>query len=80
MNILILNGSPRHTGNTHSALRLLEEKLHALGAQTQFVDVCNLKLTGCQACDACKKNGGRRSDETARPGEKLSQAAEKLLQ
>ena len=59
MNILILNGSPRHTGNTHSALRLLEEKLHALGAQTQFVDVCNLKLTGCQACDTCKKNGGR---------------------
>ncbi|MEY8395613.1 NAD(P)H-dependent oxidoreductase [Lachnospiraceae bacterium 45-P1] len=57
MNILILNGSPRHHGNTHSALQtmrgILEEK-HTV----EVLDVCNMNLSGCCACDGCKRNGG----------------------
>ena len=57
MKVLILNGSPRHSGNTRSALQVMKaelEKEHTV----EFLDVCNLHLSGCVACDGCKKNGG----------------------
>ncbi len=57
MNILILNGSPRKNGNTVQALNALKvglEKHH----QVETVNVVNLKLRGCIACDGCKSNGG----------------------
>ena len=57
MNILILNGSPRHHGNTHTALQTMKAILKD-GNIVEVLDVCNLKLSGCCACDGCKRNGG----------------------
>lgn len=57
MNILILNGSPRHHGNTHAALQTMKGILEE-GNIVEVLDVCNLKLSGCCACDSCKRNGG----------------------
>ena len=57
MNILILNGSPRHHGNTHAALQTMKAILED-GNTVDVLDVCNLKLNGCCACDSCKRNGG----------------------
>ena len=52
MNILILNGSPRHHGNTHAALQTMKAILED-GNTVDVLDVCNLKLNGCCACDSC---------------------------
>ena len=57
MNVLILNGSPRLSGNTHTVLETMKEQLEDRHTVT-FVDVCRKKLSGCMACDACKANGG----------------------
>lgn len=57
MNILILNGSPRHHGNTHAALQTMKAIVED-GNTVEVLDVCNLKLSGCCACDSCKRNGG----------------------
>lgn len=57
MNILILNGSPRHHGNTHAVLQTMKSILEN-GNTVEALDVCTLKLSGCCACDGCKRNGG----------------------
>ncbi len=59
MKILIINGSPRK-GNTKQALAFLQKAIQKKYAQAEceFVDVPSLKVQGCVACDACKKNGG----------------------
>lgn len=57
MNVLILNGSPRMKGNTRTVLKYMEEQLSGQHTVT-FVDVCRRKISGCLACNGCKKNGG----------------------
>ena len=58
MKLILLNGSPRHHGNTRAALLAMREFLLKEGHTTQVLDVCTLKLSGCRACDGCKGNGG----------------------
>lgn len=57
MRILLLNGSPRLHGNTHSALQAMKEYLEEQNT-VEYLDVCTLNLSGCHACDGCQKNGG----------------------
>lgn len=57
MNILILNGSPRMSGNTRTLLNVMKEQLEQKHT-VELVDVCRQKLSGCVACDSCKSNGG----------------------
>lgn len=57
MNILILNGSPRRHGNTQTALQTMKTVLED-GNTVEVLDVCTLKISGCRACDGCKRNGG----------------------
>ena len=59
MNVLILNGSPRLKGNTSYALRTIAKGIKANTThEVELIDVAYLKLAGCTACCACKKNGG----------------------
>lgn len=57
MNILILNGSPRPNGNTHVVLEEMKKQLEIRHTVT-LLNVCRMKLSGCVACDSCKRNGG----------------------
>lgn len=57
MNIIILNGSPRHNGNTNSVIEVLKETL-SKNHEVENLDVCQMKLSGCYACDGCKRNSG----------------------
>lgn len=57
MNIIILNGSPRHNGNTSSVINILKEILSKNNV-VESLDICQMKLSGCCACDGCKYNGG----------------------
>lgn len=75
MNILLLNGSPRHRGNTRAALQTMKAVLEG-GNTVEFLDVCNMKLSGCCACDGCKRNGGHcvRPDDSDAVIQKIAQA------
>ncbi|MBO4988862.1 MAG: flavodoxin family protein [Clostridia bacterium] len=56
MKVLLLNGSPRERGCTHTALCEAERAFSALGVQTEIFWV-GKQVTGCMACGACKKLG-----------------------
>lgn len=57
MKILVLNGSPRRTGNTHAVLKMMADFL-GKNNDVEILDLALMKLSGCMACDGCKKNGG----------------------
>lgn len=57
MNILILNGSPRPTGNTKQMINAFSEGAIAAGHQVDVVDVCKKKIAGCLACEYCHSKG-----------------------
>ena len=53
--IYAVNGSPRSNGNTAEVLYSALRGAAANGASTAFVDLGNLKFSGCQSCFACKR-------------------------
>ncbi len=60
MNILILNGSPRPTGNTKTGLTTIMQGIekNMPTAQVELIDAYKLKVTACIHCEQCKANGG----------------------
>lgn len=57
MKVLMINGSPRTTGNTYIALREMENIFKQEGIETEIVQVGNKDIRGCIACGFCSKNG-----------------------
>lgn len=57
MKVLMLNGSPRKGGNTSLALEEMRKIFEALGVETQIVQVGNMDIRGCIACDQCAETG-----------------------
>ncbi len=57
MNVLILNGSPRKTGNTTLALAEMERIFAEEGIGVETVRVGNQAVRGCMACNSCGRNG-----------------------
>lgn len=47
-----------------------------LGEDTELLDVCSMKLSGCLACGGCRKNGGHcvRPDDSDRLMQKIADA------
>jgi multimeric flavodoxin WrbA len=60
MKILLLNGSPRLSGNTKTALNEISRGISSNipGAEIELVDITKYKVSGCVNCDSCMKNGG----------------------
>jgi multimeric flavodoxin WrbA len=58
MKILAISGSP-HTirSTTRQLTSLVLEGAAAAGAETEIVDLCDLKVTPCTACEGCSFNG-----------------------
>ena len=58
MKILAIHGSPHTTRSTTRKLAgpVLEGAAEA-GAETDMIDLCDLRVTPCTACDACSLNG-----------------------
>jgi multimeric flavodoxin WrbA len=58
MKVLAINGSPRTLRSTTRQLAqyILEGAAEA-GAETEMIDLCDLKITPCTACDGCSFNG-----------------------
>lgn len=57
MNILILNGSPRTSGNTAALVKGFEEGALSKGHQVNVINVGKLRLNGCVACEYCHEKG-----------------------
>lgn len=57
MKVLLVNGSPRKTGNTFLALSEVAKTLNEEGIESEIVWIGNKPLRGCIACAMCKRNG-----------------------
>lgn len=57
MKVLILNGSPRASGNTTAALAQMEAVFAQAGVQTETVQVGREPVRGCMACGGCFRTG-----------------------
>jgi multimeric flavodoxin WrbA len=55
--ILGLAGSPRRNGNTDLLLAELLRGASSKGAEVKTIYLNNLKISGCQHCDSCFKEG-----------------------
>jgi multimeric flavodoxin WrbA len=58
MKILAINGSPRTIrSNTRRLARFVLDGAAEAGAETDMIDLCDLRVTPCTACEACTLNG-----------------------
>ena len=57
MKTIILNGSPRKDWNTALLLKSAQKGAEAAGAETEYIDLFDLRYTGCRSCLACKRKG-----------------------
>ncbi|NLD56812.1 MAG: flavodoxin family protein [Methanomicrobiales archaeon] len=58
MKILALNGSPRTVRSTTRQLaQFVLDGAAEAGAETEMIDLCDLRITPCTACEGCSFNG-----------------------
>lgn len=57
MNILVLNGSPRSHGSTKCMVEAFREGAASAGHQVDVIDVCDMDISGCRACEYCHTKG-----------------------
>lgn len=57
MKILLINGSPRKTGNTFTALSEIAATLKSEGVSSQIVNLGTKAVQGCIACNKCSELG-----------------------
>ena len=57
MKVLILNGSPKSTGNTAIAIEEMRKVFAEEGVETEIVQVGNKDVRGCIACGRCGELG-----------------------
>jgi multimeric flavodoxin WrbA len=56
---MAFNGSPRKNGTTAKLLKKALEGAASQKAETEFVQLNELNMKGCQACYSCRKRGGK---------------------
>lgn len=76
MNFIAINGSPRKNGNTVTLLKEALKGTESQGAQTQQIDLYDLKYKGCVSCFYCKRKD--RPHGTCAMRDDLSPLLEKL--
>jgi len=59
MEVLAFNGSPRKNGTTATLLKKALKGAASQGAETEFIQLNQLNMKGCQGCFSCKKRGGK---------------------
>jgi multimeric flavodoxin WrbA len=59
MQALFFNGSPRNNGSTAALLNKAREGASSKGAKTEYIQLNQLTMRGCQACFSCKKRGSK---------------------
>ena len=57
MKVLMINGSPRKSGNTSRALAEMEKIFLEEGCEVEILHIGNKAIRGCVACGSCAKSG-----------------------
>lgn len=57
MNVLVVNGSPKTTGNTALALETVTKELVAEGISTELANIGDKAFRGCVGCGKCATKG-----------------------
>lgn len=57
---IILNASPRKRCNTAQLLKSAMAGAVAAGAEVEYIDLYDLRFTGCRSCMLCKRHAGQR--------------------
>jgi len=57
MKVLLINGSPRKSGNTFTALTEIGKQLEKQGLGYEIIWIGNKPVRGCIACNKCKETG-----------------------
>lgn len=57
MKVLMINGSPRHSGNTSVALGEMVKVFEKYGIETEAIDIGMKDVHGCIACTKCYQTG-----------------------
>ena len=60
MKTIIINASPRKNWNTAQLLKSAQKGAEEAGDETEYIDLYDLKFTGCRSCLACKRKGAER--------------------
>ena len=55
MNVLVINGSPRRSGNTASLADAFANEAKKAGHNVTVKQIGNMDIRGCKNCDACRK-------------------------
>ena len=55
MNVLVINGSPRHNGNTASLAKVFADEAIKAGHNVSVKQIGSMDIRGCKNCDACRK-------------------------
>jgi multimeric flavodoxin WrbA len=59
MKIMVINGSPRKSGNTGILLDHAIKGAVSQGAETELIHLYKLSYKGCESCFSCKLKGGK---------------------
>lgn len=57
MKVIAINGSPRKKWNTHLLLEKCLEGSESAGAETELINLYDIRYKGCNSCFACKLKG-----------------------
>ena len=57
MKVLLINGSPKDTGCTYTALKEVADTLHTQGIEAEIVSVGKKPIQGCIGCGGCARAG-----------------------
>ena len=79
MKVLLVNGSPRHKGNTALALEEMVKVFEAEGIETEVLHVGNKDIRGCIACGSCGKNGKCVFDDMVNEGAPKFEACDGIV-
>ncbi|MDF2544207.1 MAG: hypothetical protein K0S47_3925 [Herbinix sp.] len=66
MKVIAINGSPKSKGNTYQALQTICDVLNEQQIETEIIQVGNMDLKGCIACNRCKDGHCAFSDDNLR--------------
>lgn len=55
MKTVIINGSPRKNWNTDQLLQAVQKGAVSAGAEVEYIDLYDIKFTGCRSCLSCKR-------------------------
>jgi len=78
MKVIGINGSPRKNWNSAVVLNEALKGAESEGAQTEKIDLFDLKFSGCLSCFSCKRLGGKSFARCALKDD-LTDVLEKIL-